>query len=309
MTITQLEYILAVHKEKSFSDAATVCQVTQPTLSMQIHKLEEELGVLIFDRSRKPIQTTEIGLALVAEARELIDKAHAIQNLTEEYQEGLQGTVRMAVIPTVSSYMLPFLVPHFDNQTTLDVHLQETTTEDIIRRLKDDELDVGIMATPLDEPGLREIPLYNEKMLVYCSEGHPLLKKRFVLPEDLSGKDVWLLEHGHCWRNQVLNLCQQLESENSRSLHFTSGSLDTIIRMVDRHNGYTLIPEMGTYYFNEDQMERVRYFEERNPGRQISLVVRRTYMKKRLLEYIRETVIQAVPPNLVENRVEALDID
>lgn len=308
MTITQIQYLVAVHREKSFSAAAKTCGVTQPTLSMQVQKLEEELGILIFDRSKKPMLTTEIGEIIVKEGQNLLAVSKKINDAVLDFKGELAGELRIAIIPTVAPYLTPFFLPEIVKDPKLQIKIEERKTEDIIKSLENDEIDLGILAISNQFPGITEIPLYNEKMLVYCSANHSLLEKRTLEPEDLEGKDVWMLNQGHCWRNQALKVCETLNLTVDKNLSYESGSLDTLIRMVELHSGYTLIPEMCTYYFNEDQMENVRYFNNRQPGRTIGIAVKRTFLKQKLIQHLKQSIYNSVPKQLIENPIENINI-
>ena len=308
MTITQIQYLVAVYREKSFSAAAKTCGVTQPTLSMQVQKLEEELGILIFDRSKKPMLTTEIGEIIVKEGQNLLAVSKKINDAVLDFKGELAGELRIAIIPTVAPYLTPFFLPEIVKDPKLQIKIEERKTEDIIKSLENDEIDFGILAISNQFPGITEIPLYNEKMLVYCSANHSLLEKRTLEPEDLEGKDVWMLNQGHCWRNQALKVCETLNLTVDKNLSYESGSLDTLIRMVELHSGYTLIPEMCTYYFNEDQMENVRYFNKSQPGRTIGIAVKRTFLKQKLIQHLKQAIFNSVPKQLIENPIENIDI-
>lgn len=308
MTITQIQYLIAVYTEKSFSAAAKTCGVTQPTLSMQIQKLEEELGVLIFDRSKKPLKSTEIGDIVVNQGRELLAVSKKINDAVLDFKGVLAGELRIAIIPTVAPYLTPFFLPKIVNDPKLSITIEERKTEDIIKALENDEIDLGILAISGQFSGVTEIPLYNEKMLVYCSTNHSLLKKPLLEPNDLEGKDIWMLNQGHCWRNQALKVCETLNLTLDKNLSYESGSLDTLIRMVELNDGYTLIPEMCTHYFTEDQMENVRYFDHHQPGRTIGMAVKRTFLKQKLIQHLKQSILNSVPPSLIDNNVENIDV-
>lgn len=307
MTIVQLEYLLAVHRAQSFSKAAIECNVTQPTLSMQIQKLEEELGVLIFDRSKKPVVTTDIGNVIVEEAKDLLALSQKIKLSVQEHKGELAGELRIGIIPTIAPYLLPFFLPKM-NDENLRIQIEENTTENIINKLNSEELDVGILAISDQFKSLNETPLYHEKMIVYCSEDHELLKDIMIEPDDLNPEDLWLLSKGHCWRNQNMKVCETLDIESKRNVRYESGSLDTLMRMVDLYKGYTLVPEMVTHFLTEDQMERIRYFKHSQPGRTIGMVVKRAFLKRRLIDHLSQVILESVPSYLIDNKIDQLRV-
>ena len=307
MTIVQLEYLIAVHRAQSFSKAAIECNVTQPTLSMQVQKLEEELGILIFDRSKKPVVTTDIGNRVIEESKDLIALSQRIKISVQEHKGELAGELRIGIIPTVAPYLLPFFLPKM-NDENLQIQIEENTTENIINKLNSEELDVGIMAISDQFKSLKEHELYSERMIVYCSEGHELLKGKMVETKDLKSEDLWLLSKGHCWRNQNMKVCETLDVVSTRNIRYESGSLDTLMRMVDLYKGYTLVPEMVTHYLTEDQMERVRYFSKNQPGRTIGLVVKREFLKRRLIDHLTDVILESVPKYLIDNKVDQLKV-
>jgi LysR family hydrogen peroxide-inducible transcriptional activator len=308
MTITQIQYLVAVYRQKSFSAAAKICGVTQPTLSMQIQKLEEELGILIFDRSKKPMLTTEIGEIIVSQGLELLAVSKKITDAVLDFKGELAGELRVAIIPTIAPYLTPFFLPEIVKDPKISIKIEERKTEDIVKSLERDEIDVGILALSGQFSGIIETPIYSEKMLVYCSPGHSLLNKTTLEPEDLEGKDIWMLNQGHCWRNQALKACETLNLTFDKNLSYESGSLDTLIRMVELHKGYTLIPEMCTHYFNEDQMENVRYFNQSQPGRTVGIAVKHTFLKQKLIQHLKDSIIKSVPKRLIDNSVQNIDI-
>lgn len=301
MTITQLEYVVAVATYKSFVAAAEKCFVTQPTLSMQIQKLEDELGIKLFDRNKHPIAITAMGEAIVEQARVVLSECEKIYELIQNQQNKLAGTFKFAIIPTVAPYVLPGLlenyVPHFP-----DVKLQitEMETHQIIAALRKNEIDAALVSTPLEETGIKEYPLFYEPFVAYFSEDEKALKKRLISPQDIALDRIWLLNEGHCMRNQIINLCsdqiQRLQAE--RPFRYESSNVETLRKMVDKNKGLTILPELATLEFTEDQMERVRYFENPEPVREIALVTNDHFVRLTLLQSLMDEILKLVPEKM-----------
>jgi len=301
MTITQLEYVVAVATYKSFVAAAEKCFVTQPTLSMQIQKLEDELGIKLFDRNKHPIAITAMGEAIVEQARIILADCERIYELIQSQQTSISGTFKLAVIPTIAPYLLPGLLENY-NKDFPDVKLmvKEMETDQILMALRNNEIDAGLLSTPLNESGIKEYPLFTEPLVGYFSEGEPALKKRMVTPEDIALDRIWLLNEGHCLRNQVLDLCgdhiEKLQKE--RPYRYESSNVETLRKMVDTNKGLTILPEFATFEFSEERMERVRYFEDPEPVREISMVTSGHFVKNTLLQSVMDSVLKLVPEKM-----------
>lgn len=301
MTITQLEYVVAVATYKSFVAAAEKCFVTQPTLSMQIQKLEDELGIKLFDRNKHPIAITAMGEAIVDQARIILSDCEKVYELIQSQQTTISGTFKLAVIPTIAPYLLPGLLESY-NKNFPDVKLmvKEMETDQILKALRNNEIDAGLLSTPLNENGIKEYPLFTEPLVGYFAEGEPALKKRMVTPEDIALDRIWLLNEGHCLRNQVLDLCgdhiEKLQKE--RPYRYESSNVETLRKMVDTNKGLTILPEFATFEFTEDRMERVRYFEDPEPVREISMVTSGHFVKTTLLQSVMDSVLKLVPEKM-----------
>lgn len=301
MTITQLEYVVAVATYKSFVAAAEKCFVTQPTLSMQIQKLEDELGIKLFDRNKHPIAITAMGQAIVDQARIVLAECEKIHELIQSQQNKLAGTFKFAIIPTIAPYILPGLLENFVAAYP-DVKLQvtEMETDQIIKALRNSEVDAGMLSTPLEENGIKEYPLFYEPFVTYFSEGETALKKRLITPQDVALDRIWLLNEGHCMRNQIINLCsdqiQRLQA--GRPYRYESSNVETLRKMVDKNKGLTVLPELATLEFTEDQMERIRYFEDPEPVREISLVTNDHFVRLTLLQSLMDEVLKLVPEKM-----------
>ncbi len=295
MTLQQLEYIIALDTHRHFVNAAESCFVTQPTLTLQIQKLENEMGTQIFDRTKQPIEPTKAGTAIIEKARQILREVNALKTFVNTEKDDLSGTFRIGVIPTVAPYLMPrFLKSFTDENPNIELIIREIESEQIIQDIKNDLLDIGILATPLEENSLREIPLYHEPFLVYTAEQHPLYVKDNVKPTDLPEKGLWLLNQGHCLRNQVLTICSQRRSAQNNNLSYESGSIETLKNLVKNHMGYTLVPELSV---NDTltQDKRIKRFEKPEPTREISLVVHQSYNKEAILEHLRNAIHKNIP--------------
>jgi LysR family transcriptional regulator, hydrogen peroxide-inducible genes activator len=304
MTFTQLEYILAVEKHRHFAAAAGECFVTQPTLSMQIHKLERELGIRIFDRSKQPVIPTEPGMEIIEHARRILLERDIMTEMISSKKGILAGELKIGIIPTLAPYLLPLFVKEFTRKyPNVKLVVNEMMTDLIITRLREGKIDAGILVTPLMEPGIREEVLFYEEMLVYVSRNNAAYEKQYVLARDIEPDKLWLLEEGHCFRSQIMNLCElQKASKLGHHFEYEAGSIETLRRMVEINDGITILPELATVDLPARQQQLLRSFRKPVPMRQVSLVVHRDFVKKRLLELLRKEIIAAVPEKIRKNR-------
>ncbi len=302
MTIVQLEYVIAVDRHRSFARAAKSCFVTQPTLSMQVKKLEEELNVILFDRSKKPVMTTDIGRKIIAQAKIGLRSLKKIEDVINDEKDEIKGELRLGVIPTLSPYLLPLFITDFiQKYPQVNLVIEELISEHIIKKLNDDELDLGILVTPLNEKNLIETPLFYESFVVYMSTNHPLTKKVKVAFDDLNINEMWLLKEGHCFRNQAINICaDQLLAESKNQLKFESGSLETLKRIVENQYGFTFLPELAMMTMEEIKKKYIRQFKTPEPVREVSLVVHRSFLKERLINLLKDEILDHIPVHLRE---------
>lgn len=302
VTLTQLEYIVAVDDYRHFATAAEKCFVTQPTLSMQIKKLEDELGVIIFDRSRQPVVTTDIGSRLLAQARVVLAAASRLSEIITEDKKEVAGSLKIGIIPTLAPYLLPvFIGDYIRKYPSVKIEVEEMVSEDIIRGLKQDAIDVGIFVTPYHDEKIVERPVFYEEMLVYASPGHPLLQKAKIRVADITTPDIWMLGNGHCFRNQVLNLCEMKELQHRNlPFEFESNSLETLMKIVDKEGGFTLIPELALQYMGKEQQQQVRRFEDNVPLREVSVIYSRYYIKHKLIDLLCEEIRSVIPARMLD---------
>lgn len=301
ITLTQLEYILAVGRHKSFSLAAKACHVTQPTLSMQVRKLEDDLEVMLFDRSSHPVEPTVIGRKVLEQSALVISQAQRLRALIHEERETVQGQLRLAVIPTLAPYALPLFLQRFcASYPQVLVRVDEMKTDDIIARLRAGELDVGLLATPLHAPLIEEHPVFQEPFYIYASRGSPLCAIDEISDSDLKGENVLLLTEGHCLRTQVARVCG-LRKGRRRStatpFEFEGGSLETLCRLVEQGLGCTVIPHLARLH-DTRRGGRVIPFRQPQPSRQVSLCVHASFARRGLLEALRQTIVRSLPPEL-----------
>lgn len=304
MTFIQLEYIVAVDTWRHFATAAEHCFVTQPTLSMQIQKLEEELDLKIFDRSKQPVVPTETGVEIIQQARALLAGRNKLLQTIQEKKGKLVGELRIGIIPTLAPYLLPLFVQPFTRKypgVRLVVH--EMMTDLIITRLREGKIDAGILVTPLQEPGINEHVLFYEEMMAYVSRKNAAYKKTYMLPSDIDPDKLWLLEEGHCLRSQIVNLCelQKISRENSH-FDYEAGSIETLRRMVELNDGITILPELATLDMPASQRQLIRYFKKPSPMREVSLVVHRDLVKQRLIDVMKQEILATVPEKVRKNK-------
>ena len=291
MTITQLQYILAVAEYKNFTLAAEKSFVTQPTLSMQIQKVEEELDVIIFDRGKKPIQVTEVGAQIVNQAKNIVLEANRMKDIVEQQKGFIGGHFRLGIIPTVMPTLLPMFLKNFTNKyPKVKLVIEELNTDEIIKKLKNGHLDAAIAATPLEEEKLKEIVLYFEPFVAYIPSHHLNFAKEKIQLSDLDIEGILLLQDGHCFREGILNLCKNAGHSDSSKFQLESGSFETLIKLADEGMGTTLLPYLHTLDLNSEAKKKLRYFEDPQPAREISLIYPNNALKIHIIDVLRSTI-------------------
>lgn len=294
MTIVQLEYLLAVANFGSFSVAAEHCFVTQPSLSMQIKSLEDELGVMLLDRSKKPVIPTEAGEAVLAQAREALREYNSIKEVVARIKGEMSGRMRLGVIPTIAPYMLHKFIPDFvQRYPKVELEIREMKTEYIIDALNRDRIDAALVAGGTCGDGILEYDLFDDRFFAYVSPDSPLYNKSNIRIEDIDMRDLILLSAGNCMRDQVLELCQARKGVPAH-YSFESGSLDTLMRIVDCTSCMTVIPEMAVEYVPKERRSQVKNLLKGASSRKISLAIRRTYVKKSIVDALKETILECV---------------
>jgi len=311
MNIQQLEYILAVDTHRHFATAASKSNVTQPTLSMMIRKLEDELGVRIFDRTKQPVEPTPEGRQVIIRARQILADVNQLREFAKGLKSDISGDIRIAIIPTLAPYLLPLFLPVFvEKHSALRVNISELVTHDIIGALKSGDADIGVLATPLHDPKLVEHPVFYEEFFAYTSASEKVSKKKYLLPKDIDLSKLWLLEEGHCFRNQVFNLCELKKKDvESDRLHYQAGSLETLKNLVDHNKGITILPLLATKDLTKAQKQKIRSFAPPRPVREISLVVNSNYSRKSILQALKKAIEDVVPAEASEkSKAQVLEI-
>ena len=299
MTLTQLRYAVAVDAHRHFGQAAAACHVSQPTLSAQLQKLEEELGVHLFDRARKPVRPTDLGRQLLEQARVVLRETDRLQDLVAEASGAVAGELRLGVIPTLAPYLLPLVAgPFATRYPAVTVTVRELRTEQVVRELALDRLDAGLIATAEPGAGLASEPLFTESFVAYVGSSHRLASAEAVRPDELNADDLWLLREGHCFRDQVLAVCGAGPPSTHRPLRFESGNLETLRMLVDAWGGMTLLPALALRHLGPAERSCVRPFRAPAPQRTVRLVRRHAYLKRTLIDAYRQTVQAVVQPLL-----------
>ena len=298
MNIQQLEYILAVDTFRHFAKAAEHCNVTQPTLSMMILKLEDEIGVKIFDRSMQPVKVTPTGRKVIEQARKILYQTSLIKDIVNEAEQSLKGTFRLAVLPTIAPYLLPrFFHKLTGSHPEMDIRILEMKTQPSINALINGEIDAAIIASLPGDKQLQYDTLYYEEFFGYVSRNETLFKNDLIRTADINEEKLWLLDEGHCFRDQLMRYCQ-MESVKINQAAYRLGSMETFMRMVESGNGITFIPELAVHQLCTEQKELVRPFAIPKPARQIILAPRTDFIRSKLLSIIIESIRDNVPKQM-----------
>lgn len=307
MTITQLQYVLAVAEHKNFTLAAEKCFVTQPTLSMQIQKIEEELKIIIFDRSKKPIQLTEIGHKIVNQAKNIVNEADRMKDIVEQQKGFIGGEFRLGIIPTVMPTLLPMFLRNFIKKyPKVKLIIEELNTDEIIIKLKNGHLDAAIASTPLAEEKIKEIVLYFEPFVAYIPESHQHFSKSEIEVADLNLDEILLLQDGHCFRDGILNLCKNVSKNEFNRFQIESGSFETLIKLADEGLGITLLPYLHTLDLADKDKAKLKHFKEPKPAREVSLIFPKTELKIQIIDALRSTIAGVIKGAIVFQNVEII---
>ena len=300
MTLTQLSYVVAVDKYRHFATAAEKSFVTQPTLSMQIHKLEDELGITIFDRSKSPVIPTAVGEKVIEQARVILRESRELTDIANFTESELKGTFRVGIIPTVAPYLVPlFLRSFLKAHPLVDLVFEELLTREIIQKLGNDQLDAGIIATPTQQSFIYTEELYVEPFLGYISRNHSLAEKDQLSVDDLDGSNIWLLNEGHCFRDQTVKLCKESSKKKDSAIEFKSGNLETLKRLVEQDFGMTLMPWTAVQEFDSRCANAIiKPFEEPAPSRKIRLIYGRKHLKQTIISAFKGSICSSIPEEL-----------
>ena len=307
MTITQLKYVLAVAEHRNFTVAADKCFVTQPTLSMQIQKIEEELAIQIFDRSKKPIQVTDIGQKIINQAKNIVNEADRIQDIVEQQKGFIGGEFRLGIIPTVMPTLLPMFLSNFVHKyPKVKLIIEELNTDEIIIRLNNGKLDAAIAATPLFEDKIKEIVLYFEPFVAYIPENHQNYSKSELEATDLNVDEILLLQDGHCFRDSILNICKINAASDKNSFKIESGSFETLIKLADEGLGITLLPYLHTLDLKEKDRLKLKQFTTPKPAREVSLIYPKSELKIQIINALRTTIAGVIKGAIVFQDVQII---
>ncbi|MEZ4798622.1 MAG: LysR substrate-binding domain-containing protein [Flavobacteriales bacterium] len=309
MNIQQLEYIVALDELKNFSKAAERCYITQATLSTMVKRLEEEFNTTIFDRKSNPITTTECGKELVMQAKKILHETHVFADLAQSSKLNISGHIRVGIIPTIANALFPIIIePIMNKFPALQLSFVEITTNNIVKQLREGTIDAGILATPIGANDIEDDVLYYETLMVYNSQKSK--GKRYILPKDLKQKKVWMLEEGHCLREQFINLCS-LESKHNlpENFNFEANSLDTLLNLVDHFGGLTLIPELYVQQMSSERQSRVSKFKSPIPVREISMVYYRPFAKQRIIAALTKEISALVQPILNTHKYKKSELE
>lgn len=291
MTITQLRYVLAVAEYRNFTTASEHCFVTQPTLSMQIHKLEDELEIQIFNRNKKPIEVTEVGKKIVEQAKTIVNESSRINDIVQQEKGYIGGEFKLGIIPTIMPSLLPLFLKNFNKKfPKVELIIFELTTEEIIQKIKDGHLDAAIAATPLQEDMLKELPIYYEPFVGLLHEGHRLFNQKELTPDDLSVEDLLLLEDGHCFKESVLNICSSLALKETKKFSLQSGSFDTLIKLTREGLGMTLLPYLNSMDLTKKDQKLIREFKNPHPAREVSIIYHKAGLKLQIINALKEEI-------------------
>ncbi|MFW5972661.1 MAG: LysR substrate-binding domain-containing protein [Bacteroidota bacterium] len=298
MTLTQLGYAVALAEHGHFGRAADACFVSQPTLSMQIRKLEDELDTLLFDRTQQPVRLTERGTQIVEQARIVLAERDRLLTMVRD-EKTIAGELQLGIIPTLAPYLLPVVTPGLlQRYPELKLSIEEHTTELLIESIAAGRLDVAVIATEETRAGIESTPLFTEEFVAYVGRAHRLEDSTSLCPGDLDAADVWLLSEGHCLRDQVAQICRRADRTSVHGIHFESGSLDTLRHLVDRLGGMTLLPVLATVFLHGEAAGRIRRFEDPAPNRTAYIVRRRATARQHLIEAFADATREFVTPAL-----------
>lgn len=306
MTLQQLEYVLALDKTRHFVRAAEMCGVTQPTLSAMVQKLEDELDCRIFDRSTHPLVPTEVGQQIINQAQVVMYHVNQLKENVQTQKGTLKGNLNLAMIPTVAPYLLPQFISVFkEDYADITLKVTEMRTEDVILKLQTAEIDMAILSTPLNDPKILEVPLYYEKFVVYIAPSEPMYKNKEISSQEMPLENLWVLEEGHCLRNQVFNFCNRKVHQSSV---YEAGSIDTLVKIVDVNGGYTIIPELHINLLTDKQKENLRSLIQPEAIREISLIIRHDYVREGMMNAVANSIKKIIPVHMLDARLKKFAI-
>ena len=293
MTITQLQYLLAVAEHQNYTLAAQKVFVTQPTLSMQINKLEDELGIQIFDRSKKPVQLTDVGQTIVNQARNIVNEANRMKDVVEQFKGVIGGDFKIGIIPTIMPTLLPMFLTTFTKKyPKIKLIIVELHTEEILEKLNLGQLDCALVATPLNEEKIKEEVLYYEPFLVYMPNRK--IDQKEINLNEIDSENVLLLQEGHCFKNNIMNFCRVNSNDIQHNFVLESGSFETLIKLCEEGIGITFIPYLHTLQMSDKAQKNLIHFQDPKPAREISLIYSKSELKKHMIDALSDTLRQVI---------------
>lgn len=298
MTLNQLKYALMLQRVGNYKLAAKKLGISQPALSIQIQQLEEQIGVKLFDRSTNPISPTLDGAEFLKKSEEIIVQSQNLLNFSGELKKDFNGTLKVGIIPTLAPFLIPlFIGPLQEDYPHFKLDFYELITEEIVKSVKRGDLDVGLLSTPVKSSGIECMALFYEKFYLYCSKDNA--HHKFNL-RDVDHRELWLLDEGNCFRDQVSNFCDIKEIRSHKNFIYRTNSIDALIKIVDNKGGITILPELSTLTLNEEQEERLKEIDERNKAREIGMVVIPNYDKKRFINKLKEYILKNIPGHMLK---------
>ena len=302
MNFSQLEYLKELYVHGSFSAAAHKLGVTQPALSLQIQKLEEEVGFKVLDRAKRPLQFTDEGKYFYQKSIEILKMVDQLKQASLELSEEVKGNLLVGIIPTLAPYLVPLFIGELNQSfPDLQIEIAELKTGEIISKLKLGELDCGILSTPVEATGVIFEPLFYEHFFAYISENHPWFDEEKIDVDEISEEDIWYLEEGNCFQNQVNSICKiNYQKQTAQNLIYRSSSIESLRRIVENKSGITFIPELATINIPSEQEELIKEFSGEQPVREISLVMSKNYAKERQVSALKKIILASIPKRMLE---------
>lgn len=300
MTISQFKYVITIAKHRSFSKASELLGITQPALTLQVRKLEEEIGFSIFNRTTKPLSVTREGEIIVEKATQILSQVDQLYDIAGELEGEINGVLQIGIIPTIAPYITPLFIDDLiKNYPKLTLSIKELITEDIITSIKNGSIDAGIIATPVQAKGVKFKKLFYEKFYLFVSEKNSLYQKDAIRIDELELNNLWYLNEGNCFQNQVNALCKiSSKIVEKQNLKYQSNSIESLRYIVEQRGGMTFIPELATLTVTPDEEDMIKSIEGLQPVREISLVTAKFVAKQKLIDAFLEVLMYNVPAKM-----------
>lgn len=310
MTILQIQYALELERVGSYSKAAKLLHISQPALSLQIKKLEDELGFMLFDRNQKPIRSTFQGQKFLLKARVLNTEFHNLQNVASQLNDSSDGVLTVGIIPTLSSYLTPLFIDDYRKKhPNRKLIIKEMITEEVLESIMDSSIDMGIVATPITAYMDFSIqPVFYERFLIYLSEGMPQMKKKSIPLNEIDKSQLWLLKEGNCFRDQVADICEMsLVIGTDKILTYESNNIEALCRIVDKQSGFTFIPELSSTHVSVDKEDQIKIIDEAEyPVREISFISLPNSIKTKEIQQLFSTIQSNIPRQMLNRKAKKI---